>query len=86
MALFHGEGTEPGLGRREMRSRRLQVPAEGKEPLPSLGPHKPGPFLPVLSAECFGLLPSPEAGFFAQILAPWEGEGASQTATRLFLN
>lgn len=38
MALFHGEGTEPGLGRREMRSRRLQVPVEGKEAPPQPGP------------------------------------------------
>lgn len=43
MALFHGGGAEPGLGIREIRSRGLQLPVEGKEVLPCPGHSSQGP-------------------------------------------
>lgn len=65
LALFHGGGAEPGLGIREIRSRGLQLPVEGKEVPPLPQPLESGPFLPVLRAEGLSLLqwfPSHEAG------------------------
>lgn len=89
MALFHGGGTKPALGRREIRYRGLQLLRRRRKSLLSLGPQQSGLFLPVTKAEGCSLLwvlPNPKADCFSEVLAHMGGGGASEIATALFLN